>query len=237
MLLGGVLAVIGDSAAVGQRLAGDYAQLRGLAAARRPQQRHQFAGGNVEDDVVEGIELPEALFDVADFDALDVHQWAARRSRRVCHSIIVFKNRVPRASSASSEAPAKAATKMYSLKSTSTCSGMVVGRPRMWPDTTDTAPNSPMARALHRITPYSSPHFTLGRVTCQKVCQSLAPSATAASSSSLPCSSMSGISSRATKGNVTKSVASTKPGTAKMSLMSCACSQGPSQPCRPNSST
>src|SRR3569623_3605160 len=114
-LLGGVLAVIGDSAAVGQLHAGDNAQERGLAAARRPKQRHLFAGGNVEADVVEGIELPEALFDVADFDAHDVPQWAARRSRRVCHSIIVFKNRVTSASSASSEATAKAATKLYSL--------------------------------------------------------------------------------------------------------------------------
>ena len=33
------------------------------------------------------------------------------------------------------------------------CSGMVLVSPRMWPETTDTAPNSPIARALHRITP------------------------------------------------------------------------------------
>ena len=33
------------------------------------------------------------------------------------------------------------------------CSGMVMVTPRMCPDTTDTAPNSPMARALERITP------------------------------------------------------------------------------------
>ena len=37
---------------------------------------------------------------------------------------------------------------------------------------------------------------------------------------------MSGMSSRATKGNVTKMVASTMPGTAKMILMSCSCSHG-----------
>ena len=55
-----------------------------------------------------------------------------------------------------------------------------------------------------------------GSVTRRNVCQPLAPSTIAASSSSVPCSSMSGISSRATKGKVTKIVASTMPGTAKM---------------------
>ena len=33
------------------------------------------------------------------------------------------------------------------------CSGMVLVRPRMCPETTDTAPNSPMARALHNTMP------------------------------------------------------------------------------------
>ncbi|EDT00985.1 hypothetical protein BamIOP4010DRAFT_5511 [Burkholderia ambifaria IOP40-10] len=107
----------------------------------------------------------------------------------------------------------------------------------MWPDTTDTAPNSPIARALHRITPYSRPHFTFGSVTRRKICQPDAPSTRAASSSSVPCACISGISSRATNGNVTKIVASTMPGTAKMICTSWSCSHGPSQPCAPNSST
>ena len=55
-----------------------------------------------------------------------------------------------------------------------------------------------------------------GSVTRQNVCQPLAPSDTAACSSSVPCSCISGITSRATNGNVTNSVASTMPGTAKM---------------------
>src|SRR3989475_3473944 len=92
---------------------------------------------------------------------------------------------------------------------------MVLVWPRMWPETTDTAPNSPMARALHKITPYSRPHLMLGKVTFQKVCQPVAPSTMAACSSSLPCACISGISSRAMKGKVTKMVASTMPGTAK----------------------
>ena len=48
-----------------------------------------------------------------------------------------------------------------------------------------------------------------------------------------PCASITGISSRATKGKVTKTVASTIPGTAKMIFRSCAASHGPSQPCAP----
>ena len=76
-----------------------------------------------------------------------------------------------------------------------------------------------------------------GRVTRQKVCQPPAPSDSAASSSSVPCSCISGISSRATKGKVTKIVASTMPGTAKMIWMLCSISHGPSQPWAPKSST
>ena len=107
----------------------------------------------------------------------------------------------------------------------------------MCPDTTETAPNSPIARALHRITPYSSPHLMLGKVTRRNICQPDAPNTRAASSSSVPCACINGISSRATNGKVTKMVAITMPGTAKMSWIWCASSHGPSQPCAPNSST
>lgn len=76
-----------------------------------------------------------------------------------------------------------------------------------------------------------------GSVTRKNVCQPEAPSTMAASSSSLPCACMSGISSRATNGNVTNTVASTMPGTAKMTLKSWSDRYGPNQPCAPNSST
>ena len=121
----------------------------------------------------------------------------------------------------------------------------------MWPDTTETAPNSPSARALHSSTPYSSAQRMFGSVTRQNVCQPLAPRLSAASSSSVPCCSISGISSRATKGNVTKIVASTMPGSAKTIFGSCRCSSPSSgsvnrqpssiseyaQPCAPKIST
>ena len=107
----------------------------------------------------------------------------------------------------------------------------------MWPDTTDTAPNSPIARALQRITPYSRPHFTLGSVMRHSVCQPLAPRTIAASSSSDPCACISGISSRATNGKVTKTVASTMPGTAKITFRSWSRSHSPNQPCNPKTST
>src|SRR5438477_9146371 len=81
------------------------------------------------------------------------------------------------------------------------------------------------------------PHLTDGRVTRQKVCQPLAPSVSAACSCSEPVDSMTGTNSRATNGKVTKSVASTIPGTAKMILISCSFSHCPKWPCNPKSST
>src|SRR4030088_2713020 len=114
---------------------------------------------------------------------------------------------------------------------------MVLVSPRMWPDTTETAPNSPIARALHNSTPYSTPHLIFGKVTRKKVCKPDAPSEIAASSSSVPCSCISGISARATNGNVTKIVASAMPGTANSTWILWACSHGPQKPCAPNSST
>ena len=77
-----------------------------------------------------------------------------------------------------------------------------------------------MARALHSSTPYSTPHLMFGSVTRKKVCRPDAPSEIAASSSCVPCSCISGISARATKGNVTNSVASAIPGTANNRRMS-----------------
>src|SRR6185503_13128379 len=77
----------------------------------------------------------------------------------------------------------------------------------------------------------------LGSVTVRNICQPEAPSTSAASSSSRPCACIRGISSRATNGKVTNTVASTMPGTAKMILMPCSLSQGTSQPWAPNTST
>ena len=107
----------------------------------------------------------------------------------------------------------------------------------MWPDTTDTAPNSPIARALHNSTPNANPHRTRGRVTYHKTCQNPAPRVSAASSSVAPCASMIGISWPATNGTVTNIVHSTMPGRAKITLTPAAASIGPNQPWPPNSVT
>ena len=56
------------------------------------------------------------------------------------------------------------------------CSGSVLVRPRMWPETTETAPNSPIARAFSSTIPKSRPKRMFGSVTRRKVCQPLAPS-------------------------------------------------------------
>ena len=81
------------------------------------------------------------------------------------------------------------------------------------------------------------PQRTFGSVTTRKMRQPPAPSDSAASSSSRPCASMSGINSRAMNGKVMNVVASTMPGSAKMTLKSCSLSQPPNQPRAPNTST
>ena len=73
-------------------------------------------------------------------------------SRAAFHSIAALAIRVKTASSASTEATVKAAWLLYSFQSFSMRNGMV-SFTSTWPDTTDTAPNSPKARAVHRITP------------------------------------------------------------------------------------
>src|SRR5437868_588905 len=73
----------------------------------------------------------------------------------------------------------------------------------------------------------------LGSVISRNTCQPRAPRLTAATSSSAPIASMSGISSRATTGKVTKAVARTRPGRANTILRSWARSHGPKVPCRP----
>ena len=73
----------------------------------------------------------------------------------------------------------------------------------------------------------------LGSVISRNTCQPRAPRLTAATSSSAPIASMSGINSRATTGKVTKAVARMRPGRANTILRSCARSHGPKVPCRP----
>ena len=54
---------------------------------------------------------------------------------------------------ASTDATANEPGRLYSWNSFSTRSGIVSVLPAMWPETTYTAPNSPIARALQRMTP------------------------------------------------------------------------------------
>ena len=73
----------------------------------------------------------------------------------------------------------------------------------------------------------------LGAVTRQNVTTPDAPMETAASSSDTPCSCIKGISWRATNGKVTKIVASTIPGTEKITWMPASAKAPPSQPLTP----
>lgn len=85
-------------------------------------------------------------------------------------STLSLTHKVASASNDSKTAAANAASLLYSLYALSTNNVSVCVLPMILPDMTDTAPNSPMARALVRITPYRSPHRMLGRVTSQNTC-------------------------------------------------------------------
>ena len=60
------LAVDGDLAAVRHQEAGDEVEQRGLAAARRPEQRHELAAADQQRQVVECGGLTEALGDTVE---------------------------------------------------------------------------------------------------------------------------------------------------------------------------
>ena len=77
--VGRVLPVEQHRAAVGLLQPRDDAQQRGLARARRPQQRHQFARRDVEVQVVAHGDRAEALGQVADFNAHSTLQTLARK--------------------------------------------------------------------------------------------------------------------------------------------------------------
>src|SRR5262249_27454606 len=150
--VGDVLLVVEDRARVGHVEPRDDAEEGRLPGARRPEQREQLAAGDLEAHVVQRDERAERLRKMPDRDA----HWrrsASARSRRVFHSSAVFTKSVTSASMASTDATANAPGRLYSWKSFSTRSGMVSVFPAMWPETTYTAPNSPIARALQRITP------------------------------------------------------------------------------------
>src|ERR1017187_10220278 len=219
----GVLAVKQHLAGVRRFQPRDYPEQRGLARPRQPQQRDQLAGFDMQVDIVNRDEIAEPLADVSELDthaatliarsSCSCFTGTTRRSRkRLAMSVAI-------ASIVSSDETANAAPNWQSLYRISTYSGIVFVCPRICPETTETAPNSPIARALHNTSPYSSPHLTLGIVTRKNICHPPAPSTIAASSSSLPTACMIGMSSRAASGNVTKSVASTIPGSAKITLM------------------
>ena len=109
-----------DLALIGRFHTGDDAQQRGLAAARRTEERNEFAGRNVEVDVVERDEIAEALGDVADFDTHQVFSGAKTVfsmsvSFFIRHSTMVLATSVTRASKARMDAAAKAPMALYSL--------------------------------------------------------------------------------------------------------------------------
>ena len=112
--VGGVLALERHAAFVRSFEAGDHSQQRRLARSRRSQQREQLAGLDVQVDVIDGDKRPEALDDAVQFYA---HVTCSKDACRECvlRSTTSLSASVTRASSASSDATAKAAANWYSL--------------------------------------------------------------------------------------------------------------------------
>ena len=81
-----------------------------------------------------------------------------------------------------------------------------------------TEPYSPSARAKASAKPVSSAGVTIGKITCRKVCQRLAPSVAEASSSSLLRSSSTGCTVRTTNGRPMKVSATNTPTGVKLTL-------------------
>src|SRR5262245_25531446 len=141
---------------VGDLQAGDDAQQGRLARAGRAQQGQQRAVGHLEAHPVDGQEAAEALGNVLDRDAQDRPPFvlgSAGWAEGAFLSRPALTTSVQTASKVRTDATANEPGRLYSWNSFSILSGIVSVWPAMWPDTTYTAPNSPMERALHRMIP------------------------------------------------------------------------------------
>src|SRR5512145_1962343 len=134
---------------------GQYSEQGGLAATGGAKEGDEFSCLCVQTHVIQDCERTEPLRDVIDLDAHAGFPGCVLHTGScvdcdgaVFRSIIVFTTSVTRANRVRSEATANAPTALYSLYRISTCNGIVLVSPRIWPDTTETAPNSPIARAL-----------------------------------------------------------------------------------------
>src|SRR5207244_915118 len=141
---GDVLAVEYDHARVGALEPGDHAQERRLAAPARAEQRGQRAALDLNRYVLERREGAEALGDVLDGDS---HQDSSLRRN------VVIASSVATAISASSTDAAYAPCTLKSSNWSCTNSVAVSVLPARWPEMTETAPNSPIERAVVRTTP------------------------------------------------------------------------------------
>ena len=96
-------------ARVGKFQTSDDAQQRRLAGAGRPEQRDEFAGLDLQVQVVKGGELAESFCDVADFDTHVIKSIsAARNAAAFFRSIHVFNTSVTSPRNASNDARANA---------------------------------------------------------------------------------------------------------------------------------
>src|SRR5690606_6769630 len=152
----GVLAIEEDRTGIGRLEARHDTEQGRLAGPGRPEQRQQFSGPDGQAHVTPRPVPPEHSGHATHFDT------PRTVSPLTWRAATLLMTRVTSARPVRTEATANDAWNWYSLNRISTCSGRVLVAPRMRPDTTETAPNSPSTRALQRMAPYSTPHLMLG---------------------------------------------------------------------------
>src|SRR5205823_4071163 len=92
--------------------AGDHTQERAFSRAARAEQRHERAAIHVETHIVDRGQTPEPFREIADANA---HGCSCLSWPRVFDSIIALSTSVATERSASTDATANDATKLYSL--------------------------------------------------------------------------------------------------------------------------
>src|SRR5215211_1756505 len=143
--LGDVVTVEQHASMVRPLQPGDHAQERRLPATARPEQRSQRPRRHLHRDVLQRGELAEPLRDLSNVDR---HQTVSSLRRTK-----VIASRVITARIASRTDAAYAPATLKPSYCACTYCVIVSVLPAMWPETTETAPNSPSARAIVSTTP------------------------------------------------------------------------------------
>ena len=192
-------------AAVGLLQARDDAQEAGLARARRAEQGHELAGGDVEAHVVHRHERAERLGDAVTSMDIRVLRRAAELRRSPLHRALGDEGH--EGQEGQERRDRERGLEVVFVVEDLHVQGQGVGPPAdVAGDHRDRAELAHRARVA-QDDPVEQAPLDVGKVTARRSANPKPPGPRAASSSRCPRPASSGISSRATKGKVTKIVA------------------------------